>query len=234
MFLAGCPVNERSWVIKQWVKHLKRAADFAEIDLILACVIPSHDSETQNALQEACLANSVEVFLDLVDEEKHDDKRVWNANRYEHMAMLRNRLLDMVRLLDPQYFLSIDSDILIGREVIPPLIKDLDRFDAVAGKIWLHPQHIDIVNWANLRQSGGGIRRKNVEGSFEVDVIMALKLMSRDAFWIDYSSHSQGEDFGWSKNARENGLKLGWNGFLPSKHIMNEDALHMLDKRVGW
>ena len=228
-------MNDRAWIAKRWVKYLKRAAEAAEEDLAIAIVVPSHDDPTRNAVQEACLSNKIEVFLDIVDEQVRDDSRVWNQGRYDHMAMLRNRLLDMVRLLEPKYFLSVDSDILVARDSISQMISDLDRFDAVAGKVWLHPSHKDIVNWANLKRGeGSGIRRKNSVGCFEVDCIMALKLMTKEAYWVDYYGHSQGEDFGWSENARAKGLKLGWDGSVPSKHIMSPQLLDQIDRRLGW
>lgn len=234
MLIAGCPASGREWACKQWVAHLVRAAEFAEReDLIVYMLIPEDDLRTSASIEEACHSYGVELILEHSAEPVVTERDWLTPGRYERMVTARNTMLTSVRLLSPDLFLSIDSDIMIGRRVLAGLIKDLDKFDAVAGKLWLSTNNKDIVNYAQLLPTGG-LYRKDEDGTFSVDVIMALKLMNREAYWIDYEHDERGEDIGWSKSAKASGLKLGWDGSLISKHVMHPFLLEMVDKRVGW
>ncbi len=234
LLIAGCPASGRSWVVKHWVSYLKRAAAYADIELLIFVVAPDDDEELIKALHEACHSSKVELVMATVDEPKRvDDERVWNMIRFEHMAYLRNTMLKTIRMLEPDLFLSIDSDILINRTLLPTLIDGLAEYDAIGGKVWLHPRDPNIVNYAKL-SSFNSLQRTDSIGQFRVDVLMALKLMKPNAYWVDYKATSQGEDIGWSENARKAGLRLGWDGSIASKHIMTPGLLHEVDVRVGW
>ncbi len=235
MIAAGCPMNGREWIVKHWVRHIVRAADEAEQDLILVTLISPEDYETNQFLEEACATNDVELLTYFTDEPYRKDKREWNHERYHHMVELRNTLLEYIRLLGPEYFLSVDSDILLDRKVIVNMVEDLESgdFDAVASKCWLSPNSNQIVNWA-VKHTNGSLRRSDQHGVFPVDVIMALKLMNHSAYSIDYAWDSHGEDIGWSDAAKAAGLKLGFDGRSASKHCMAPEDLHKVDKRIGW
>lgn len=234
MLVVGCPANNREWIVKHWVSHVCRAAEHAEIsDVSCYMLIPESSKETQDAFQEACATNGMRHYLVTTDETPRADVRKWNMSRYEQMAELRNLMLRHVRLLEPDFFLSLDSDILIGRSVISNMVAGLDSFDAIGSKCWLHPTSRNIVNYANLGKAGQ-LQRQDHKGVIRVDVLMAIKLMSPDAYWVDYEAHKQGEDIGWSNAAREKGLRLGWDGTSVSKHCMSPAALQKIDERVGW
>lgn len=238
MLIAGCPATGREWVIRHWVTHLRRAAEYAEQSLYIYCLVPEFDEKTARAVQEACDSNEVELFLERVEEPVRQDRRDWYLEgRYDHMAFLRNMMLGTIRLLEPDFFLSIDSDILIGKKVIANLLTGTSEFSAIGGKVFLSPSsrawEDHIVNFAKFN-SQMNLIRSNANGRFAVDVLMALKLMTHDAYWVDYASHPQGEDIGWSLNAKEAGLRLGWDGSIASKHLMCPEDLHRIDERVGW
>lgn len=234
--IAGCPATHREWIMKPWVAHLQRAAQHADVGLSIYCLVPSKDAPTAIAVQEACLSRGIELFLEQADDDKPDDERSWNPLRYERMCVLRNTMLDTVRSLMPNLFLSIDSDILIGRDVISKLITCMQEreFDAVAGKIWLHETNKQIVNFANFRRNLNTLQRRDQISTDKCDVIMALKLMTPAAYNIDYLPDDHGEDIGWSRNATSRGLILGYNGEAISKHCMNPKMLETIDPRVGW
>ena len=244
--IAGCPANGREWIIKQWVQYLAMAGREADVSLSLYLLAPETSVELTRAFTEACETHDVCPILVTQEEEPREDTRVWNIKRYEVMAQLRNTMLETVRLMQPDYFLSIDSDILIGPGVLPKMISDLEdsEFDAVGSKCYLAPGPrqtgkdgrkliCHVVNYANMN-SNGNLLRRDQEGFFPVDVLMAIKLMSPQAYNVDYETHRQGEDIGWSKAARAEGLKLGWDGRMVSKHCMKPEDLHRVDDRVGW
>lgn len=244
--VAGCPASGRSWIIKQWVSHLQRAAEEADVSLSLYLLAPDHDTQLIDYFEEACSTNGILPVLSTIEEKPREDVREWNPDRYQIMADLRNTMLRDVRLLQPDYFLSIDSDILIGKKVLKQLIEDVGSsdFDAVGGKTWLavgprqtgkdgRPPVCHVVNYANLN-SNGNLLRRDQEGFFKVDVLMALKLMTPSAYYVDYEAHRQGEDIGWSLACKQAGVKLGWDGRVRSKHCMVPEDLHRVDDRVGW
>ncbi len=235
--LAGCPASGRSWVIKQWVSHLTRAAHHADAHLMIYTLIPKADTETIYAVAEACRANKIENIIEETTEEPRSDyvRREWPVKRYEQMVGLRNTMLASVRNLEPDLFLSIDSDILINRYAITSMIDALKEyeFDAVASKTWLHATNPRITNGATLTRFKT-MQRLNLDGVAKAEVLMALIMMTPVAYWVDYELDERGEDLGWSRRAKNAGLSLGFDGRTASKHIMNPEDIHKIDLRVGW
>lgn len=236
--IAGCPVSGRAWVVKQWVAHLTRAAKHAEIDLIIYTLVPERDVDTAQAIKEACLANHVEHILECTDEEPRGEslKREWSATRYDQMVYLRNRMLRAVRLLGPDMFISVDSDILLNRYAISSMMDALQEnqdYAAMGSKTWLHPFDEGITNGANLTRHNTLLRLK-AEAIVPAKVLMAIVGMKPDAYHVNYESDPKGEDIGWSRRVTEAGFKMGFDGRVASKHIMSEADLHKIDPRVGW
>jgi hypothetical protein len=60
---------------------------------------------------------------------------------------------------------------------------------------------------------------------------MAAKMMSKKAYEsIDYAVHSQGEDLGWSLEAKKKGLDLYSASYIYALHVMHEEMLQHLAK----
>ncbi len=148
------------------------------------------------------------------------------------MVLLRNTLLERVRQLAPEHYWSVDSDILVAEETLVSALEARERFDAVGSKCYMTTKGTMAPSYGML--NGHGIRRPDSTGCFKVDAIMAVKLMNPDAYNVDYSVHRQGEDIGWSKDARKRGVKLGWDGRTISKHLMTKESIHRVDDRVGF
>lgn len=227
--VVGCPLRDRAWIVPQWVEHLALAAYRPHIVVVGD---PVADAETFQVLSQACLRWSLNLDVVEVSEDLGPYERVWGLDRYEHMAFLRNTLLNHVRDLKPDLFWSVDSDILVAKTALSSACEGLERFDAVGSKTYMTPNGTWCPSFAML--AGGGLNRWEDHGLFPVDVIMALKLMTPKAYGINYRAHQQGEDIGWSMNAAEFGVKLGWDGSTPSKHVMSRDALNVLDERCGF
>lgn len=182
-----------------------------------------------------------------VTEFRGRDAREWNWARFERMVELRNTLLGTVRELEPEYFLSLDSDILLHEDAIANMVETIETmpWQAVGGKTYLSPPRINPKtgeelagcrshpSWANVTRNGG-LRRQDAEGVFPCDVIMAIKLMTMPAYGIDYEVHAQGEDTGWSLACAKHGVRVGWDGRVTSKHIMRSEDLDVIDPRCGY
>jgi hypothetical protein len=139
-------------------------------------------------------------------------------------------LLNPVRREDPQWFLSVDSNILLHQDALLDMFHSSRCYDAVGSKVYLHTVATDVPNYGRGR-AGGISRRDEV---FRVEILMALKLLSRAAYHVDYAWNPLGEDIGWSRNARSAGLVLGWNGRHTCKHVMSKADHDRPDRRIGW
>jgi hypothetical protein len=97
----------------------------------------------------------------------------------------------------------------------------------------MQPAGTMAPSWARLSYSQG-LDRSDSQGYFQVQIIMAIKMMGPDAYAIDYEPHAQGEDIGWSLACERAGLQLAWDGRVASKHVMDPRQLHRRDPRVGY
>lgn len=226
--LVGCPVAYRDWVLPRWFDHVEEACALAGVAPEFVFVCDRRDPSWACIEMLAPDARLVPCVTT-----RGGDKRVWNPKRYVEMASLRNELLRAVRDEKADAFLSLDSDILLHPLQVRMLLESLERFDAVGGRCYMTKQGCKFPSYAMLSRSGG-LRRPDARGVFEVDVIMAVKLMGRAAIEVHYQVDAQGEDIGWSKACREHGLRLGWDGRVGAKHVMAPHLLDQVDVRVGF
>lgn len=234
--IVGCPVRDRAWILPHWFEHLEIALRHASIDdaLLVFAGDPTADPETFAAIDAGCLKHSFSRIVIETGEGAGPYKRVWGMERYREMAVLRNRILGTVRSSGPDLYWSLDSDILVAERTLASALEALEErpFQAVGQRCYMTPEGTWCPSWASL--TGGGLKRSDAEGLFQVDVIMAAKLMTPAAYQVDYQVHRQGEDIGWSIAARQAGCKLGWDGRTVSKHVMSRDALERIDPRCGF
>jgi hypothetical protein len=233
-------VLKRDWIMPTWFARVEEACAEAEVDAHYVFVVDRRDptvkvidSNLETFGRKVSYVNVLERIND-----DHVDHAWANPDSYHKMVDLRNYLLAEVRYHDPKWFLSLDSDILCHPLAIANLLESSRGYDAVGGKVYLssgrgHP------SYANLGKNDGLIR-KDADFVMDVDVIMAMKLMSRAAYGVDYVHHRQGEDIGWSKACTDAGLRLGWDGRITSKHVMRQtdqsgvSLITKVDQRCGF
>lgn len=230
--IVGCPIYKRAWAVPAWFEHVHKACDVAGVEPTFAFVVDQRDEETILAISEQHGGGYV---LDVREPEEHDGTRTWNKGRYEWMVHLRNELLGVVRLAEPEHFLSLDSDILVHQDTIANLLETAQApgVAAVGGKTYMTSVGTQFPSFANLTRSKG-LRRWESVDVIPVEVIMAIKLMTPEAYNVNYEFHAQGEDIGWSLSCREKGLKFLWDGRATNKHVMEPSQLDRVDKRVGF
>jgi hypothetical protein len=146
------------------------------------------------------------------------------------MVSLRNSILQRVREYQPDYYLSLDSDILLQNpNTIELLIAHIkDGADAVSPLMFMTPMDSrfpSVMSWKDEDHSVAYRKEKYPLGDyFQSDVIMAAKMMSKDVYNnVDYQFHKQGEDLGWAKNATEKGFKLYSASYIYAPHLMSKD-----------
>lgn len=226
--LMGCPVNNRAWILGDWFRYAIASAEKADVDLAFAFVVP-FNSEDLEVISEQ-LGYDRHLILSSEDPK---EKRSWNADGFSKMVELRNQLLGVARSVKPDFFLSVDSDILLHEDAISNLLETYETEDciAVGGKCYLDFSTVFHPNYA--KWTGQTFSRGDFFGVARVDVLMAIKLMSPAAYNVDYTFHRQGEDFGWSEEARKCG-PLVWDGRIVSKHVMRPRDLEKIDVRCGY
>lgn len=237
----GAPVRRREWIAEKWLDHIAWATVDAGIhDDALKLVFVSHpDDPTNDVLQKATTCYGLDaIFVD--DSERPEAlERCWSPSRLHTMVRVRNLLLEQVRDLQPDVFLSLDSDILLNKRAIRSMLRLLAtggrlRPAAASHCVFLDRLSTRFPNYAMLTDRGN-MRREYVEGDLMgVHVIMAAKMMTPRAYNVDYEYDRRGEDIGWSLAARQQGLHLSWTGKVISKHCMEPGDEHKLDKRVGY
>lgn len=228
--LIGCPVAHRGWIIRHWAEHALAAARHAGFEPRF--VLAAHPDDPTPAHLAPHLAAPLDVVP--VDLERGEDRRDWyRGGRFEQMAVIRNALLEHVRSVNPDLFLSLDSDVLLHRGALVAMVELLEQWDASGSACFLSkapPVRVDgQIGKGSWRMPNAGklsrnhsLMRKWEHGGINrrVDVLMAIKLMSPAAYNVDYSGHFQGEDVGWALNAKAAGLQFGWTSKVISKHVM--------------
>lgn len=230
----GAPVHERAWVLPDWLNHIARQdLPWERVTLLLNYGRSSDD--TLSILHDAqdMLPWTVRVIVD--QEEDHVARRSWSIERYGVMTRLRNELLKWVREWEPDYYLSLDTDILLPDGAISTLLADMHsgKFDAVAPTVYMTPRGAHYPNC--MRLASGSRPKLEHDFTMLVDVVFAAVLMRPDLYRnVDYAPHQRGEDIGWGLNAQGAGMRMGINPNVKCKHIMSPEMLHEVDPRIGW
>lgn len=248
----GCPIRNRAWIFEEWVEHVRIAFDLAGVKPFWVFAIgvgPSGKDDGTRQIVTDLYRNEPGIWTEIAEpiipneDQFNCQHEQWNGGRYEQMAEYRNRLLGLAQAISPDYFLSLDSDILLHPSALLCMLDTIQHkhrikgtdvlFDAVGGKAFLSEGSEHITTYGTLAYNGG-IRRVNSDAVFPTQILMAIKLMSPAAYHIPYEANQFGEDIGWSLNCEKAGLNLGWDGRVCSKHIMNREQLSKVDRRVGW
>jgi hypothetical protein len=229
----GCPVSSRGWILPAWFTFVGQACHLAEVDPVFVFAGSRERDRDSFDVIDAFAKKNLVLVTDTA-ETPRTDKRDWGKpGRLQHMAMVRNQLLGLVRDLEPAYFLSVDSDILLHPWWLKAALEGIGDYDALGGKTYMTKKGLSCPSWANLTRENN-LRRQEATGLFRVDVIMAIKLLTPAAYAVNYRVHPLGEDVGWSIQARKAGLKLAWYGDCASKHVMEPGMLEPIDERVGY
>jgi len=242
--IIGCPIYKRDWILPHWIRCiLKQSLDISNIGFVFETA--PDDIATSKALHAWKKIDSrIPLFIinerkDINHYEHKNNGRQWTLSKYHNMISLRNSVLKTVREYQPDYYLSLDSDILLENpNTLELLIAHIRAgADAVSPLMYMTPvgkQFPSVMTWKT--EVGESAYRENLYplGSFfQSDIIMAAKMMSKDVYNnVDYAFHHQGEDLGWSANATQHGFSLFSASYIYAPHIMS--PMHLEEyKRNG-
>lgn len=233
--IIACPIYKRDWILPHWVRCiLKQSVSMSNIGFVFE--VDPNDSSTIISLNTWKRIDKNIPLFDIVERsdiphfEHQNNGRQWTLSKYHNMINMRNSILSKVREYQPDYYFSLDSDVLIENpNTIELLIAHINEgADAVSPLMYMTPVGTNFPSVMSWREDWKASRDQNypIGTYFQSDVIMAAKMMSKKTYMtLDYEFHQQGEDLGWSKKAKENNLKLYSASYIYAPHIMSE--LHL-------
>lgn len=233
--MIGCPLYKREWILHHWIRCIiSQSIDVSKIGFVFE-VSPDDTAtitilETWRSIDKSIPYFNIKVRDDIPHFEHVENGRNWTLSKYENMVSLRNSLLSTVREVEPDFYFSLDSDILIENpNTLELLIGHVKSgFDGVNPLMFMTPfgdMYPSVMDWRHDGSDRAMRHQRYPLGTFlKSDVIMAAKMMSKKLYSeIDYRIHEQGEDVGWSYDAHLKGMKLGCASYIYAPHIMSEE-----------
>ncbi len=214
--VVGMPVAERAWALPGWFNSVESQvfSTIPEVTVSVVCLYTHSHDATLEVLQ----AHHAEIIRSILPTRPYE--RIIGHNwsmrdhEYEYMASIRNTLRKEILLMDADYFFSLDSDILLPHtSALENLVLEAEgTYDAVSPLV--NMVQIGDPAYSFMMFTADGARGERVplrskSEAFEADIIMAAMLLNRQAQRVPWASHLQGEDIGWSMNARALDLKVG-------------------------
>lgn len=240
--IVACPIYKRDWILPDWIKSiLSQSIDVSNIGFIFEC--SEDDERTIKLLNSWKQYDSriphfdIKIRSDIPHYEHEENKRNWTISKYENMVNLRNSILNSVREIEPDYYMSLDSDILMtNNSTLELLIAHVNQgADAVSPLMYMTPfgtRYPSVMTWREDEPDKAYRKVDYPIGTyFKSDVIMAAKMMSKKVYSnINYSVHRQGEDVGWSLSCKENGYDLYSASYIYCPHIMSRQMYSKFQK----
>lgn len=223
----GCPVRDRAWVLDEYLKALD-AVDYPhkEYLFLLNDSVDASGDKLKVFMRTHCgmlyerCGKSVPGYR----------REEYDANHYRHLAAIRNAFIELFLLnTECDYLLSVDSDIIVPKDIIAKLIPMLQEKTIAAAVISNIPnKELDGHTPGNFMIDIQGCIehpfKYPLTGTMEVDVIGAVYLIPRRALTdgIRYGPHPQGEDVLFCLTARGKGYHLLVNLDVRCEHRMLE------------
>jgi len=220
--VSGTLVHNRMFVLPYFLHYLEKVEGIDE-RIFLA-----------NNCSEECLS-LLSKYGQVYKYNEVDSTENRSSGRYHTLVALRNRLLDIVfREHNSDWMLSVDSDILVGKDIVKNLL-GFDK-DFISALVWndLHfgrkdkPNHIgNIMNFNNSSKT----HFKHINPIIRnilmpVDMTGAVVLISKQVYssGARFHFHRQGEDCGLAIECYKKGIQQYCFTQL-QEHIMSNPIL---------
>lgn len=222
--MIGCPLRNRAWVLPRYLACLEKLDKKSNQQQY--CFISNDCSDhSPQILAEFARRHSGEVRL---IEKNYASPGGHRRGQYnlEHLAELRNLLLDAFLESDCDYLFSLDSDILVPAHTLTQLLAD--DGDIVSALVCNGHEvgDTDIYNILERSSDGSYRHMRNFprDRVFPVDCSGAAYLIKRTviASGVRYASQGGGEDIAFCEAARSRGFNILCDGRVECIHLMQE------------
>lgn len=218
----GCPVFEREWILPRWLQSVFNQQVQPE-DITFVFGITDGNDNTRGLLEKYGEQVHATHFIDCNDLPSFRDR---NSARFHPLAEIRNRILEKVIEISPDFYFSWDSDILLPDGSLPKLIAD-DK-DVVAPYVELTkgtPNCVSRIPGSNAFRRVKPIHHNYPKDSlYPVDISFACVLLKPVTYGILYKWHQGGEDYGWGLNLLDAGIQCWMDSRIVGHHYLNKDA----------
>lgn len=227
----GAPVRDRAWILPRFIKHIKKM-NTTDIELHTLFLINDCDDNSEDLLRQAGFNTMVVNEL--------PSKTVSSLRgkySYQHLATLRNILIEEFLKTDNEYFFSIDTDILVPEHGLKKLIennKDICSMILCNEKGQLGKRAHNIMNYNPKKRKFYHILDWEKNSIFEVDLTGAVYLIHRRVLenGVRYADNTLGEDVPFCQKAKEKGFKIFCDTSIKPIHVMDKDVELVADKII--
>jgi hypothetical protein len=225
--MIGCPIRNRAWILPEYLKSL------TSLDYPAACL-------RYRFIVNDCIDSTLNILRTFADEHPHQVKIVtqdWGIRRtnshlrgyycLNHLARLRNQLLEAFLASDCHYLFSVDSDIIMPASSLKQLLADECE---IVSALVCNGHEIGNASIYNILRRTADNRWVHIldfprDRIFEVDCTGAAYLIKRNViedYGIRYSAFQGAEDIGFCREAGLLGLRIYCDGRVEGEHRMNE------------
>lgn len=236
-YLIGLPVYKREWILSEWFECIEnQTVPLSDMGFLFLMSNQYEDPYTYEIIFDWQAKHPEVQYFNIIEETSQRHKvhvpgtRAWKLHDYKKLAAFRNTLLEHVKIIQPEYYFSLDSDILLSDpNTLETLTKELVNFNAVSPLAYMSPastKHPNVLSWKRV-PGQETVRKENypIGTVFKSDIIMAAVLMDQKAYnKADYKFHIAGEDVGWAYSMWKNGLTMGSVSNIYTPHIMHITA----------
>lgn len=233
--IISAPVYDRAWILPTWFEAITRQ-DYPLDRMGFVFEGAPNDEATIQCLMDFSAAHpelkcfDVQINSQVAHKSHPEGHRTWTKDHYAVMAHLRNNILNKVSCLNPDKLFSLDTDILLeDSTTISQLVELTNIYPAVNLLAYMTPTDTQFPSVMDWTIDGRGYRAANhfpIGTLFKAGVIMAAIMMSPGVYKnIRYKWHNQGEDLGWSDEARRKSIDLYCASYIYGSHIMSRAML---------
>lgn len=225
LVMVGGPVRNRAWVLPQYLDALE-AVNYPSDRTFYFWVVNDSTDDSERILRDwlARTNRHGAVTVKNYGDRPADTRgalrlgRERRATTYPILADLRQGIFDTAVLLDVDYYLSIDSDVIVPPNVLTALLGT--GKDAVAGLIDNGHGSFNYLFYDEL--SDMYVRRRTeIRGLEPVGLTGAVCLYSRVALSHGvWSVGESGEDEGIARSLRSVGVQMWVDGRVTCTHVL--------------
>jgi GT2 family glycosyltransferase len=207
----GCVVRDRGWILDEYLQALTRIDYTNKLYIFL-----ENDSkdDTKELLNNVSL-DGPKLIYSIETGSPYGERDMHSVDMFSNLAYIRNRFAELFLNTDAEYLLSVDSDILVPRNILKKLMLG-DRRLIIGAAISNIPSAVldGKTNGNFMIQYGPACfihpPQYPLTGCMEVDVIGAVYLIPRQVLesGVRYAQHPQGEDIAFCTQAKEKGYRM--------------------------